>query len=754
MTTDTYPEVLFANSVLSGNYGYSLVSYSGFSWVENVKGRAPLSDTLNFTPGNALSLKYTSSLRGQWEFSVFYPGGKTYRPDFSEQVLSFRIYLMEGLQQDALPNILLLQGDSCSAPVEMRPYLKGIPDSVIYGQWLHVQVPLRDFFADREAEGDVVTGIQFLQGRPTGVDTVNHLLIDQIEFAPKHPQVTELASPAVLHQIRAGEQHVDLGWQLPLDPGIRYAKIYRSVDGQHFEAVAIRPVTASRYVDFVPEKNRRYYYKVTWVDYRFQESPFSEVATIDVLPMTDEELLETIQYAHLNYFDRHAEFNSGMHRVDLEGTDATVDVGGTGYSLLVQTIGVAHGWMTPRLFARRLATVVDFLTDHAEQYHGAFPAYLDGRTGRGVYEQDSLAFVDLTATASLMQGLLVAKQYLDSLDDHSLQSAESDRPGRHQRLQTLGSRIDQLWERVEWNAFALQDTTVLVNYWSPQAGFQYAVPLGGFGKDLITYLLALASPRYALPSAAYTHGLGYRREFRDHQGPLRGSETAESVPWKLEPLGSSIFRSLSDRRKWGASEISSRANAEVPNLAYDCVPYRVDTLLYGFYLEVGDIDRSLLDAYQSFLAFDPWGKQDTFTNYGEMLMRLTQAYKRRDNELDLGSSSPDIWGTARDDRFREQLPTMVPAISVSSVAFLPEAGMRSIRRLYEDYGQQLFTAFGFRDWINIAEHKVAQRFDPRQQATIPVMIENHRTGLVWKLFMQHPDIDRTSTRFFSEASGR
>src|SRR5690606_3415704 len=70
----TYPEVLFSNSVLSGNFGHSLISYSGFSWVENVKGRMPLSDTLFFTPGNSLSLKYTSSIQGHWEASVNFPG--------------------------------------------------------------------------------------------------------------------------------------------------------------------------------------------------------------------------------------------------------------------------------------------------------------------------------------------------------------------------------------------------------------------------------------------------------------------------------------------------------------------------------------------------------------------------------------------------------------------------------------------------------------------------------------------------------
>src|SRR5690606_42043946 len=78
---------------------------------------------------------------------------------------------------------------------------------------------------------------------------------------------------------------------------------------------------------------------------------------------------------------------------------------------------------------------------------------------------------------------------------------------------------------------------------------------------------------------------------------------------------------------------------------YSLTPFRADTLLFGCYLEVGDLDKSLLDAYQSFLLLDPEGRQDAFVNYGEALERLTEAYKRRDNEMDAGISSPDIWGS-------------------------------------------------------------------------------------------------------------
>src|SRR5690606_27975860 len=130
-------------------------------------------------------------------------------------------------------------------------------------------------------------------------------LIDQIEFTPLRPISTELNAPAVLNSVKAGAQHVELEWQLPLDPAIRYTKVYRSLDGKQFEAVGLRPISALRYVDFVPERERLYHYKVTWVDYQFKESPFSDIFRVEVKQLGDEELLHSIQAAHINYFNRH-----------------------------------------------------------------------------------------------------------------------------------------------------------------------------------------------------------------------------------------------------------------------------------------------------------------------------------------------------------------------------------------------------------------------------------------------------------------
>lgn len=757
---DDYPEVLFGNSTMRGNYGYSLVSYSGYSWVENVKGQVPLSDSVSFTPGNALSLKYTSSIRGHWEMSVFYPDNRSYLLPSTAGWLSFRVRSMAENGVVSWPFLALLQGDSCTHKVSIASY---IVDEATHGAWLEVAIPLHAFGnLDRQT---AVNGVTFYQGRPTGKEALNHLLIDQIEFTPSEVPQTDLAYPAVLDQASAYERHVSLSWQLPLDPGLRYVKIYRSEDGEQFTPVAIRPIMSHRYTDFVPAVNRTYYYQVSWVDHHYQESPMSNVLEVRTAPISDEVLMDVIQEAHIHFFVSRTEINSGMHAAQFLDSDAIVNVEETGYSLLAYTVGLSRDLISNRAYLRRLNTLVDFLSDQAYTYKGMYPLYLDGRTGKEftpLAEQHVGARgqgVSVSATASLMQGLLVSRNYLKNLLA-TRQEGRQDRAFR-ERIEQMVQRMDQLWQRVEWNAFTQDEGMVLYDYWSPVDGFERARPMGGFGADLLSYLLALSSPNYALPEEAYEVGLGLRRVGEEEQPSLDDqADVIDSTTPVVDPVSSD--RLQGEEQQQETVLLDGDLSVQVPEtgqvadstlmrdaqVAYES--YRTDTLLYGFHLEVGRLDESLLPVYLPFMTFDPHDKKDIFANYGESLEKLIQAYKRRDNEIDAGHRSSDIWGTAQGVAVNSGLPVIVPAISVGSYPFTPDMAMKAMRALYTEYGAALFSEYGFRTWINIHGNRISDRYRALNQAAIPVMIENGRTGLIWSLFMQHEDIDRTVSRFYQE----
>ncbi len=703
---ETYPGVVFENSILEGNYMYSDVYHDDHSWVENVAGKLPVSDSIFFTPGNSLSLRYVSAEKGNWHTQVTFPEAVNRYFPHTADVLTFKLYVASNTESSALPRLSLIQRDTLSHILELADYVDGFRANM----WLNVRIPVTA--VNGLLMEAPIDGIRLSQGQ-TGPGT-HWLFIDQIEFVSANPPRAKLSSPAVLASATAYDRHVDLTWQLPLTPSIRYIKVYRADDNEHFEPVAIRPVFVQKYTDYVPYPEKKYSYKIAWVDYDYLESPFSEVVEATTHTASDSTLLDFIQAAHFNYFMERAEVNSGMHGIHFGVDDATVSVMETGLSLLSHVVAAERGFISRKAAIDRLRRIVDFLAK-VERYHGAFPAKIDGRTGKGIFEIDSVPEADLTATAFLMQGLLVAQQYF---------GVDSSEVGG------LTAKIDTLWDGVEWNEFVVAgQPNILLDKWSPVSGFKQSQPLGGFGQDFIGYVLALASPRYSLNPDAYVEGLGIPRELPDST-------------YLMELANNDLF----------AVDVGGDTAATLPR--YHELKYTTDTTLYGLPITVGSIETSLLEAYVPFFAFDPRGKRDTFTNYFTNNVNLSSAVRRRDNEQGYGGFSTNIWGTTvigvdtlGADSVGD-IHAINPAIASASYAYLPEPALRSIKALYGRYGQALFTEYGFRKWIAPERNAVSSGFDALNQAAVVVMIENGRSGLVWDLFTSHPDIKKVVENHF------
>jgi hypothetical protein len=84
--------------------------------------------------------------------------------------------------------------------------------------------------------------------------------------------------------------------------------------------------------------------------------------------------------------------------------------------------------------------------------------------------------------------------------------------------------------------------------------------------------------------------------------------------------------------------------------------------------------------------------------------------------------------------------TIAPTGAVSSMPYLPEASMAALKHFYRDEGAELWGPFGFRDAFNQKQDWVANINMGLNQAPMVVMIENYRTGLIWKTFMKNPEI--------------
>ena len=84
--------------------------------------------------------------------------------------------------------------------------------------------------------------------------------------------------------------------------------------------------------------------------------------------------------------------------------------------------------------------------------------------------------------------------------------------------------------------------------------------------------------------------------------------------------------------------------------------------------------------------------------------------------------------------------TIAPTGAVSSIVYTPEPSMAAIKHFYRDLGAQLWGVYGFADAFDLSENWVSGIYMGLNQAPMAVMIENYRSGVIWKSFMSNPEI--------------
>jgi len=691
LEASTYPEVLFDNSLMPKSYYYSESSFNGNSWINHMNGHLPVSDSVFFTPGNALQLNYISGNNGVWNANIYYNNDNGYLAKRND-ILVFKLFSLSGTSIEELPLIQLMQGESRSSDVNIKRYISNFQDNT----WVSVAIPLKDIGnIDEQAP---ISSMVFKQGANDGKE--HQLFVDQIEFLPAKAPDMKLTGKAVLSSVDAYERHVDVSWQLPLTPSIRYIKIYRSTDNENFFPVGIRPISFNRYTDIVPRTDVSYYYKIAWVDYQYRESPFSEIKKADTKPATDDELLNVVEKAHVAYFNDEMEFNSGMHKVSALVSDARISVRATGVGLLAQTVGVERKFISRQLLLDRLGKIVKFL-NKATSYHGAFPELIDGRTGNPVSTDSCEIAANIESTAYLMQGLLVARNYFDQDDP-----AEKD----------LREKISALWEAVDWKAFVKDENGHhLYSSWSPACSFDRATPLGGYNSSFIAYLLAMVSPTHAIKAESYS--LGFKQALQ-YEGPAVGR----------------FSTSLNDTLLMDAETGK--------HILYSKKPFASDSTYYGIRITAGDPATSRIYLQQPFLAFDPKTVIDQKINFYDNQRNLSNVFYRAalDRSEQFVSLTDLLWPYVGDDS--SSINRFNPAAAIATYPFTPTIAMEALKNYYRNLGPYLWTEYGFRDEFNFRDNWVSGDFDPIHQASVPVMVENARTGLIWNLFMKDPDVKK------------
>jgi len=691
--SEYYRHLIFDNSLTHPASFNSSARAVAPSWIEAWKGNMPIDEEHFISPPNSLRLSWIANTGGDWLAEVYAERWRGRELRLEGSLLSFWLRGGEAISADALPALHVhLSHERATLPLRLGRILGDLPAGV----WIQARIPFSVFPpATGELDFSRIDRVVFSQSIDDGIP--HTLLIDEIrvlpESAPAQPARLEL--PAQL-DARGFDRHVDLTWG-PANPGgVLYYLIYRSLDGAAFEPVGIQNPAIPFYSDFCGLPHGARWYRLAAVGFDYREQPVGLTAQASTRPFRDEELLDRVQDACFRYYWHGAHPLCGMARECIPGDEDLIALGASGFGILAVLSAVERGFVSRAAGLDRLERITAFLSK-ADRFHGAWPHFLDGRTGRaipwfGKYDNGG----DLVETAFLIQGLLAARQFFD-------------RPERAERA--LHDRITGLWEEVEWDWYrGGPDPDFLYWHWSPGHGFHIDHPLIGWNETLIAYLLAIASPTHPVPAELFTSG------------------------W-----ASSSPRAVEYRQNWGKTTHGDH--------------YTNAHRYYGTELPVGvGSGGPLFFTHYSFMGFDPRGIRDRFTNYfknNQAIARINHAYCAA-NPLGFEEYSADAWGlTASDDHSgylaHEASPhsdngTLSPTGALASFPYTPQESMRALKHFYYERGEQLWDFLGFRDAYNPTVGYVSPIFMGLNQAPICVMIENQRSGLLWRLFMANEEI--------------
>jgi len=395
--------------------------------------------------------------------------------------------------------------------------------------------------------------------------------------------------------------------------------------------------------------------------------------------LSDTALLTLVQKQTFKYFWDFAHPVSGMARERSNPAygygDEVVTTGGTGFGVMATIVAVERGWITRDSAARHLLKMVVFLSK-ADAYHGVFPHWLNGATGKTIPFSRKDDGADLVESSYLFQGLLCVRQYFDQNNNVESQ---------------LRNRINWLWNDIEWNWFTKGGEEVLYWHWSPNNGWAMNFPVRGYNECLIMYVLAASGERYPVTSAVYHRGW------------------AQSI----------FFKNGKD--------------------------------FYGIKLPLGfDYGGPLFFSQYSFMGLDPTNLADRYTNYWEQNKNHTLINRAwcLDNPQKFKGYGPNCWGLTASDNFEgynahapgNDLGVITPTAALSAFPYTPEYSMQALKHFYFDLGDKIWSDYGFVDAFSETNNWYAKNYLAIDQGPIIVMIENYRTGLLWKLFMSCPEI--------------
>ena len=410
--------------------------------------------------------------------------------------------------------------------------------------------------------------------------------------------------------------------------------------------------------------------------------------TLAPATLSDDSLLTLVQYKTFQYFWDGAEPTSGAARERFHSDNQYPDndkhiitSGGTGFGVMAILVGIERKFINRQQGFEHLNKLVNWL-EKADRFHGVWPHWLDGETGKVKPFSPKDDGSDLVETSYLAQGLLCVRQYFKDGND---------------KEKELAAKIDKLWNEIEFDWHRKNNQNVLYWHWSPKHQWEMNFPVEGYNECLIMYVLAAGSPTHSIPPEVYHDGWA-------RKGGIRNDSTHQQYGYHLS------------LRHNGARQFGG----------------------------------PLFWSHYSFLGLDPRQLEDLYANYWEHNTNHTLINRQYciENPKHFEGYGENCWGLTASYSIKgyaahsptEDLGVISPSAALSSFPYTPEESMKVVRHLYEDLGDKVFGEYGFYDAFSEHHDWYLPRYLAIDQGPIVVMIENHRTGLLWDLFMSAPEV--------------
>lgn len=398
--------------------------------------------------------------------------------------------------------------------------------------------------------------------------------------------------------------------------------------------------------------------------------------------ISDDSLFTLVQKQTFKYFWDYAHPVSGLARERL-GSGETVTFAGSGFGIMGIPVAIQRGFITRAQGLDRMNQIVNFLRlSTTDKFHGAFPHWMNGTTGKVIPFGNKDNGADLVETAFFMQGLLTVQSYFKNGN-----TAEK----------AMCVNIETVWENVEWTWFQQGGQQKLFWHWSPNYGWAINMQISGWDEALIVYVLAASSPTYPITKAVYDNGWAW--------------------------------------------------NGDIKN----------GKQFYGITLPLGqDSGGPLFFAHYSFLGLNPTHLVDQYANYwaqNTAHAKINYNYCVANPHKNYGYGI-NCWGLTASDiqnSYTASSPTndvgvIAPTAALSSFPYTPVESMQALHFFYYTLGDKMWGDYGFKDAFNLNTHWFATSYLAIDQGPIVAMIENYRTGLLWNLFMQNPNVQTGLTK--------